>query len=310
MARWGVMFPGQGAQYVGMGRSVYDRYQEARETFQEADEALGYSLTAVIFNGPDDRIRDTEVQQPAILTASVAIWRVLKTLRPDWEPVLGLGLSLGEYTAYVAAGSLSFADAVRLTRIRGRAMQEAVPKGTGGMLAVLGLADDVVGELCRRAAEVGWVEPANYNAPGQVVISGVNEGLNAAETLVRQAGGRTVRLSVSAPFHSRLLESAGQVVAEALSAITVLRARFPVVANVDSALVTEPGEIVPRLVRQVFRPVQFEQGVRRTIAEGVDALVEVGPGRSLTSLVKKIERRLTTLTVEDVEGVTRALELV
>lgn len=310
MKRWAVMFPGQGAQYVGMGRGMYDAYEIARETFREADDALGYDLSDVIFHGPDATIRDTEVQQPAILTVSVAIWRVLAHLRPNWVPELAMGLSLGEYSAYVAAGSMVFPDAVRLTRIRGRAMQDAVPKGTGGMMAVLGLTEDVVAALCLTSCEAGWVEPANYNAPGQIVVSGLNAGIDMVEHLAREKGGRTVRLSVSAPFHSKLLEPASHIVEEALGKITVHRGLFPVVANVDGAYVTEPNDMVPRLVEQVFRPVRFEQGVRHAIEEGVEGFIELGPGRSLTSLVKKIDRHVGVLPVEDPNGLARALELV
>ena len=310
MNRWAVMFPGQGSQTVGMGRHFYDHYELARLTFEEADDALGYALSELIFDGPSEKLEDTEVQQPAILTASVAAWRSLKHERPNFSPALGMGLSLGEYSAYVAAGAIPFSDAVRLTRIRGRAMQNAVPKGTGGMAAVLGLNPEAVEEVCREASRVGTVDPANFNAPGQIVISGYLTGLEEAERLIREAGGRTVRLAVSAPFHSRLLEPAGEAVAEALAAVPLARAAFPIVANVDSELCADPDEMVPRLVAQVYRPVRFEANIRRALSQGVTHFLELGPGRSLATFVRKTERSAKVLSVENVEGLRQALELV
>ncbi len=304
------MFPGQGAQYVGMGRSILETSAPAKAVFDEADEALGYRLSRVILDGPDQALRDTEVQQPAILVVSIAIWTALKAHRPDFSPVLGIGLSLGEYSAYVASGSLSLADAVRVTRIRGRAMQEAVPKDLGGMLAILGLKTEVVQELCVAASKAGLVEPANYNAPGQTVVSGLNRGLEVIQEEAQALGARTVRLSVSAPFHSSLLAPAGAVLSRALGSVNVNHGAFPVLANVDTEPCQDAVDIVPRLVAQVSKPVRFEQSVRRALAYELDGLLELGPGRSLTSLVKKIHRPGRVVNVEDSEGLARALELV
>lgn len=309
MTRWGLLFPGQGSQYIGMGKAFYEHFDVARDTFKEADEALGYSLSRVILRGTEDDLKDTEVQQPAILVVSIAIWRVVHRLKPDFSPALGLGLSLGEYSAYVVAGAMDFPDAVRVTRIRGRAMQEAVPKGIGGMLAILGMKADAVEDLCRQASQVGLVEPANYNAPGQTVVSGFLTGIDRAEELARQAGARTVRLSVSAPFHSSLLQPAGAVVSKALNDIDIRPARFPVIANVDTELCIQPKEIIPRLIAQVSNPVLFEQSVLKAIEQKIDYFLELGPGRSLTSLVKKIDRRQPVLNVEDTDGLSKALEL-
>lgn len=310
MKRWAVLFPGQGSQSVGMGRVFYEEFAAAREVFDEANEVLGYDLREIIFNGPDEQLRDTEVQQPAILVTSVAVWRALLSVRPDFVPVVGMGLSLGEYSAYVAAGVFSLAQAVRVTRIRGRAMQEAVPKGMGGMVAVLGLDASVVDDICQRAGEVGFVQPANYNAPGQIVVSGVIAGLQAVEELVPDVGGRTVRLSVTAPFHSELLVPAGAVLAKALGDMNLETARFPVVANVDMNFCTEEKEVIPRLIDQVSRPVLFEQSLRKVMAEmQVDGMLELGPGRSLASLVKKVDRRQTVISVENPMGLAKALEL-
>lgn len=310
MSEWALMFPGQGSQFVGMGKALAEAYPIAQETFMEADEALSYALSARIFEGPEEVLQDTEVQQPAILTVSVATWRALHQARPDFVPKTAFGLSLGEYSAYVAAGLMAFADAVRITRTRGRAMQTAVPKGEGGMAAVLGLAQDQVEAICREASHRGPVDPANFNAPGQIVISGKIPGLELAEDLIREAGGRAVRLSVSAPFHSRLLEPAGEAVKAALAEVDFQRAGFPVLANVDAEYCQDAADALPRLVAQVSRPVLFEASVRRALTDGVAGFLELGPGKSLASLVKKIDRKAQTVSVQDPEGLAKALELV
>ncbi|MCY0898618.1 MAG: ACP S-malonyltransferase [Firmicutes bacterium] len=310
MTHWAVMFPGQGSQYVGMGKALYRDYSVAKLAFEEANEALDIDLSSLIFEGPDSALEDTEIQQPAILVVSVAAWRALKDERPEFLPDAALGLSLGEYSAYVASGVLPYVDAVRITRLRGRAMQSAVPKGEGGMMAVLGLASDVVEDICREASRVGTVDPANFNAPGQVVVSGLEGGLARVGELVRAQGGKAVRLAVSAPFHSRLLAPAGAVLEDALNEIRWGAARFPVIANVDAEPCREAEEIVPRLVAQVSRPVRFEDSIRRLAREGVTHFLELGPGKSLTSLVKKIDRSLQPLAVQDSEGLRKALELV
>jgi [acyl-carrier-protein] S-malonyltransferase len=293
-----------------MGLQLFERYPEARIVFDEADDALGYKLSQIIFEGPEERLRDTEVQQPAILVVSVAAWRAFQSLRPDLPIAVGLGLSLGEYSAYVAAGVFTLADAVRLTRIRGRAMQEAVPKGLGGMSAILGLKSHEVENLCEEASVVGWVQPANYNAPGQIVVSGLLSGLARVEERARSMGARVVRLSVSAPFHSRLLIPAGAVLSKALGDIRLGQAAFGVLANVDAALCFNESEIIPRLITQVSHPVQFQQSVERAKAMGVQGFIEFGPGRSLTSLIKKIDRKQKVFNVEDESSLNKALELI
>jgi [acyl-carrier-protein] S-malonyltransferase len=310
MNRWAVMFPGQGSQSVGMGRQFYQHYELARLAFEEADDALGYGLTQLIFEGPAEKLEQTEIQQPAILVVSVAAWRALKHERPHFEPALGMGLSLGEYSAYVASGAMSFTDAVRVTRLRGRAMQTAVPLGAGGMDAVMGLDVSTVEQICREASKTAVVDPANFNAPGQIVVSGYIEGLEAAEPLIREAGGRAVRLAVSAPFHSRLLEPAGEALKEALGHIRFSRAAFPIIANVDAEPCTGPEGIAARLVAQVSRPVRWEEGVRRAISQGVTHFLELGPGKSLSSLVKKIDRAAQVAAAENPEALRKALELV
>lgn len=310
MNRCAVMFPGQGSQSVGMGLQFYHHYALSKLAFEEADDALGYGLSQLIFEGPAEELEATEVQQPAILVVSVAAWRALKHERPHFVPTLGMGLSLGEYSAYVASGALPFSDAVRLTRLRGRAMQTAVAIGVGGMDAVIGLDASTVEQICHDASRTAAVDPANFNAPGQIVISGYIQGLEAAEPLIRAAGGRAVRLAVSAPFHSRLLEPAGEALKEALAHVRISRAAFPVIANVDSELCRDPGDIVSRLVAQVSRPVRWEASVRRALDDGVSHFLELGPGKSLSSLVKKIDRAAQVAAAEDPEGLRKTLELV
>ena len=304
------MFPGQGSQYVGMGRQLSQTYSEARLAFEEADDALGYKLSEIIFQGPEERLRDTEVQQPAILVTSVAAWRVFRSRYFDLPIATGFGLSLGEYSAYVAAGVFNLNDAVRLTRIRGRAMQEAVPKGLGGMSAILGLKSHEVEILCEEASAIGWVQPANYNAPGQVVVSGFLTGIEMVEERARSRGARVVRLSVSAPFHSRLLIPAGAVLSKALGDIRLDKAQFGILANVDAELCYNESQIIPRLVTQVSHPVQFEKSVERAKAMEIQGFIEFGPGRSLTSLIKKIDRKQKVFNVEDERSLNKALELV
>jgi [acyl-carrier-protein] S-malonyltransferase len=304
---WAALFPGQGSQFVGMGRELHDASAEARAVFAEADDALGFPLSSLMWDDAEGKLRLTEIQQPAILAVSVAVWR---TLGLTDLPRAGLGLSLGEYSALVAAELLPFADAVRIAQVRGRAMQEAVPDGEAGMTALLGLNAATVEGLCEQVREQGWVEPANYNAPGQVVVSGHIAALEAVEELARSAGARVVRLPVSAPFHSRLLKPAEAKLEEALSRAHWGQARFPVIANVDGHWVTTGEEALPRLVRQVSHPVLFEHAVHALLDSGVTRFLEMGPGRSLQALVKKIHRSAQVVSVEKPGGFPAALELV
>ncbi len=294
---------------MGMGADLYRNFTAARQVFAEVDDALGYALSHTIFDGPEEALRQTDVQQPAILAVSTAAWRVFRAERPHLPIVVGMGLSLGEYTAYVAAGVLSLAEGACITRLRGQAMQEAVPAGMGGMTAVLGLKASEVEDLCREVSAKSWVQPANYNAPGQIVVSGMIPGLEMVESLARDRGARVVRLSVSAPFHSRLLEPAGAILSKALAGIAWQPSHFPVLANVDGELCSTPAEIIPRLITQVSRPVRFQQSVEKTLTMAVDGFLEFGPGRSLTSLLKKIDRKQKVANVEDGASLLKALEL-
>lgn len=295
---------------MGMGADLARAYAEARETFEEADAVLGWPLSRLCFEGPAERLRETPVTQPAILAASVACWRVLR--RYGWDADVVAGLSLGEYTALVAAGALAFPDAVALVHRRGRFMEEAVPAGEGGMAAVLGLAREAVEDLCRRAAVAagGVVQPVNYNCPGQIVIAGAAGAVAAAADLARAAGARrVVPLTVSGPFHSSLMTPAAGRLAAELERVPVRDARIPVVSNVTGKPVHVAGEIRQLLVRQVASPVRWEDSVRCMIADGVRRFVEVGPGTALIGFVRKIDAGAVTANVQDLPSLEKLLDL-
>lgn len=303
--RTAFVFPGQGSQVVGMGRDLYDNFAAARDVFDEADEALGFSLSRLCFEGPAEELQLTFNTQPALLTVGVAVGRVLQ--EHGVEPDVAAGHSLGEYSALVAAGSLAFADAVRLVRHRGRLMNDAVPAGVGTMGAVIGLDAASVESICRRVT-AGVVEPATYNSPGQVVIAGhkaaVEEGLRLAEA----EGARRVQLlNVSGPFHCSLLEPAGEGLAEALADVEVGDPRIPVIANVDAEPLTDGEQVRRALILQVSKPVLWEQSVRRLVADGVALAVEAGPGRTLCGLLRRIDRGLECMPCGDREGVQKVV---
>ncbi len=283
------IFPGQGSQSVGMGRALAESFDVCRETFAEADAALGESLSTLCFEGPEPTLRLTENTQPAILTVSVAAYRLLesKGYRPDFVA----GHSLGEYSAHVAAGTLAFADALRIVRRRGRYMQEAVPVGDGAMAAVIGLDAEAVERACREAAQGEIVSPANLNMPGQVVIAGAREAVARASEIAKGLGARrVVPLPVSAPFHCALMKPAELRLAPELRALPARDPRVPVVANVDAEPKRDAGPAIEALVRQVSSPVRWEDVMRRLASEGVRKYVEVGPGTVLTGLGRKIHR--------------------
>ncbi|MHB9145391.1 MAG: ACP S-malonyltransferase [Symbiobacteriia bacterium] len=307
MGKTAFLFPGQGAQYVGMGRSLAESYPVARAAFAEADDALDFPLSRLCFEGPEESLVLTENQQPALLATSVACLRVLQQEGITCDAAAGL--SLGEYTALVAAGALAYADAVRLVRRRGRYMQEAVPAGQGAMAALLGLSREVVEDICRRAQAVAWVQPANYNCPGQIVVAGEAAGVDRVLELAREAGSRrAVRLPVSAPFHSRLMAPAGERLAPDLAAVKVSDPAFPVVANVSAEPVATAAAIRQALVAQVSSPVLFEDSVRYLLTAGVDRFIEVGPGKALSGFVRKVSREVRTDNVEDVASLGSLLE--
>lgn len=289
-----LLFPGQGSQEVGMGRDVCEASAAARAVYEEADSVLGRPLSRLCFEGPESELRRTEIQQPAILVTSVALLRALEERAP-LAPGLLAGHSLGEYTALVAAGALSLADAVALVHARGRFMQEAVPEGRGAMAAVLGCPAEAVEEACSavRGRSRAVVEPANYNAPGQTVIAGESAAVEAAAQEARSRGARRViPLEVSAPFHCRLMAPAAEKLAAELSRVRFAAPRVPVVTNVEAAPNARAERIPELLQRQVTAPVRFDASVRRLAAEGVTKVLEVGPGRVLTGLAGRIDRTL------------------
>ena len=294
------VFPGQGAQKVGMGKALAESFPICRDTFAEADQALGESLSSLCFDGPEDRLMLTENTQPAILATSIAVQRLVASegLRADFAA----GHSLGEYSAHVAAGTLSFADALRTVRRRGKYMQEAVPVGEGAMAAILGLDAAGVARACAEAAaESGQVvSPANLNAPGQVVIAGHAAAVSAASERARALGAkRAIPLAVSAPFHCALMKPAEDRLGPELRALPSQDPGIPVVANVDAELKRDATSAIEALVRQVSAPVRWEDVVRRLIAEGVTTFVELGPGTVLGGLIKKIDRGVKILSIED-----------
>ena len=295
------IFPGQGSQKVGMGQAFAAADPIVRDTFAEADAALGTPLSRLCFEGPESELTLTENTQPAILTVSVAIARVLEAR--GWRPDFYAGHSLGEYSAHVAAGTFAFADAVRTVRNRGRYMQDAVPVGTGAMAAILGLDGDAVAAACAEAAQGEVVSPANLNGAGQVVIAGAKAAVERAGAAAKAAGAkRVIPLSVSAPFHCALMKPAEDRLAPELRALSVQAPRRPVVANIDAEPKGDGAAAVEALVRQVSGAVRWEAVVRRLASEGVRTYVEVGPGAVLAGLVRKIDRDARVASVEDPAG--------
>jgi [acyl-carrier-protein] S-malonyltransferase len=305
------VFPGQGAQKVGMGKALADAFPICRETFGEADAALGESLSGLCFDGPESLLLLTKNTQPAILAVSVAASRLAAS--HGVTAAFAAGHSLGEYSAHVAAGTLSFADALRTVRRRGQFMQEAVPVGEGAMAAILGADADTVEKACADArAELAGrvVSPANLNAPGQVVIAGHADAVRRAGELAKAAGAkRVIPLAVSAPFHCALMRPAEDRLAPILRSLATEDPRMPVIANVDAEPKTDAAAAVDALIRQVSSPVRWEDVVKRLVAEGARTFVELGPGNVLAGLVKKIDRSVTVASVEDPAGLEALLQL-
>jgi [acyl-carrier-protein] S-malonyltransferase len=292
------LFPGQGAQTVGMSKAFAEQFAESRAVFDEADRALGEPLSDLIFNGPADRLTLTENTQPAILTASIAALRVLESR--GCRPAMVAGHSLGEYSAHVAAGTIAFSDAVRIVRNRGRYMQEAVSVGTGAMAAILGLDAELVHQACREAADGDVVSAANLNAPGQVVIAGTAAAVARAVERAKALGARrAIPLQVSAPFHCALMKSAQDRLTPELRSLSVHDPRVPVVANVDAEPKRDAAAAVDALIRQISAPVRWDDVMRRLVAEGAKAFVEVGPGKVLAGLAKKAAADATVLSVAE-----------
>jgi len=301
------LFPGQGSQAAGMGKDLAAKYPLARHTFEEADEALGYKLSQVCFEGPEDQLRLTEITQPAILTASIAALRVLESRVP--RPCFVAGHSLGEYSAHVAAGTIAFADAVRTVRNRGKYMQEAVPVGVGAMAAILGMDLANVTAVCHDAAQGEVCEPANINSPEQIVISGNAAAVERAAKIADERGAKRAKLlPVSAPFHCSLMKPAQDRLKVDLDAVTLQNPVYPVACNVDAELVTENLRARDSLVRQVTGAVKWEQCMRLLIENGVQTFIEIGPGKVLCGLMRQIDRSKTALNVGDDPSLVKTLE--
>jgi [acyl-carrier-protein] S-malonyltransferase len=305
MKRIAFVFPGQGAQAVGMGKDLYDSHAGAKSRFEQADEALGFKLTDIIFQGPEDELKKTTNTQPALLATSIAILEAVKEL--DIQPDFVAGHSLGEYCALVAADVMSFEDAVRTVRARGEFMEQAVPSGKGGMAAVLGAERERLAELCRSVSEeIGVVEMANVNCPGQIVVSGSAEGVQAVVERGKEAGAkRVIPLEVSGPFHSSLMKPAADKLASTLAKLAMKDASIPVVANATADSVLQAEQIRSLLVDQVVSPVLWEDSVAWMIAQGVDTFVEIGSGTVLAGLIKKVDKQVQVVSINSRESLEK-----
>ncbi|WP_042160391.1 ACP S-malonyltransferase [Paenibacillus gorillae] len=304
MSKIAFVFPGQGAQAVGMGKDVYDSVTASRAIFEQADEALGFSVSDITFNGPDELLKQTANTQPALLTVSVALFEALEGhgLKPDYVA----GHSLGEYSALVAAGVLSFADAVRTVRARGEFMEQAVPSGQGAMAAVLGAEREALAALCAAVtADGNAVELANVNCPGQIVVSGTSAGVQAVVERGKEEAGakRVIPLEVSGPFHSSLMKPAAEKLGVVLEGVSMGDAAVPVIANVTASQVKEASDIRRLLVEQVYSPVLWEDSIRYLIEQGVDHFVEIGSGTVLAGLIKKIDKNVRVTSINSAAAI-------
>ncbi|WP_339248193.1 ACP S-malonyltransferase [Bacillus sp. FSL R5-0523] len=308
MSKIAFLFPGQGSQFIGMGKELYEQVPAAKRLFDEADETLETKLSSLIFEGDAEELTLTYNAQPALLTTSIAVLEKFKEsgITPDFTA----GHSLGEYSALVAAGALSFKDAVYTVRKRGEFMNEAVPAGEGAMAAILGMDAEALKQVTDKVTEEGnLVQLANLNCPGQIVISGTAKGVELASELAKENGAkRAIPLEVSGPFHSELMKPAAEKLKEVLDACDIKDADIPVISNVSADVMTDKADIKEKLIEQLYSPVRFEESINKLIAEGVTTFIEIGPGKVLSGLVKKVNRRLKTIAVSDPETIELAIQ--
>ncbi|MEA2021287.1 MAG: ACP S-malonyltransferase [Candidatus Caldatribacteriota bacterium] len=308
MGKVAFLFSGQGAQYVGMGKELYDNFESSRKVFDEADGALSYSISEICFYGPEKNLNKTKNTQPAILTTSIAALRVLEDegIKPD----VVAGLSLGEYSALVCSGALDFSTAVKLVKKRGQFMQEVVPEGKGSMSAIMGLTEESVKEACRRASIAGIVQPANYNYPGQIVIGGETKAVDLACVMARETGAkRTIKLPVSAPFHTPMLLPAAERLYRELKKIEIKDIEIPIITNVIADYIMHKDLIIEFLRKQVMYPTLWTNCIFKMLEDGVDTFIEIGPGRVLSGFVKKIDGNMIISNVEDIKSLERTLKI-